>query len=102
MSLAVEPEDLAPAQGAPGGQRHGSPVLLGHGLGQRSHLVDVGDPAVRHPVGPTALDPAGVLHEEVVEDGGVEDGLQQPVGGPGGAGSLGCDLGVPGADVERA
>ena len=79
----------------------GGPVLLGHGLGERCHLVDVGDATFGHPVGAATLDPARVLQDEVVEDGGVEDRLEQPVGGAGDAGSLGGEVGVPGADLDR-
>ena len=78
--LSVESKHLAPPQRAPSGQRHRSPVLLGHGLCECRHLVDVGDASVGHPIGPTPSDPAGVLHDEVVEDGGVEDRFEQPIG----------------------
>ncbi|HTU37984.1 MAG TPA: hypothetical protein VMF35_08195 [Acidimicrobiales bacterium] len=99
--LPVEPEDFAAAQCAPGSQRYGDPVLLGHRLGQRRHLIDVRDAAIRHLVRSAALHPARVLRNEVVEDGGVEDRLEEPVGRAGSARRPGGDIRVPGSDVNR-
>jgi hypothetical protein len=82
-------------------QQDGGPVLLGHRLGECRHLIDIGDVAITDAVGAATLHPARVLDDEVVEDGGVEDGLEQPVGGASRSGRLGSDVGVPGANVDR-
>lgn len=87
-----------------GGECDGGLVLLGHRLRQRGHLVDVGDPAVGHPVCAAAFHPARVLDDQVVENGCVEDGLEEPVGGASDAGRIGGasgEIGVPGSDVDR-
>jgi hypothetical protein len=99
--VTVESEHLPRTECAPDGEHDGCPVLLGHRLGERGHLVDVGDSAIGHAVSPAALDPAWVLDDQVVEDGGVKDGFEQPVGGACGPGRPGGDIGVPGADVDR-
>ena len=97
----LEAEHLTPAQCSPGRHDNGGPILLWHGLGEYGHLVDVGDASFRQSVGAAALDPTGVLEDEIIQNGGIENGLEQAVGGAGDAGGLGGELCVPATDHDR-
>ena len=98
---ALEAEDLAPAERPPGGDDDCGPILLGHRIGEGGHLIDVGNSPFDDPVGAATLDPARILQDQVVGNGGIEDCLEDPVGGASDTGSLRRQFGVPTSHHDR-
>ena len=78
--LASQLGRLAQADPGPGEQVDGGPVAIGHLAGQLLDLVNAQGWSFGVPVRAGALDPAGVVRDELVLDSGVHDRLEQAVG----------------------
>ena len=74
-----EGEQLAEAEAEePGQQRHRPEARLDR-AGQRPDLLNSGNRALRRSFDARSLDHAGVLRDDLILDGGPEDGPKEPV-----------------------